>query len=634
MRSFITLICIALLSGSVSGADLHYPFFLIPDSLAADANAVLRDAERHLVILSDNRAELHERRAVTILNEKGDMHGIFIAFYDRQRSVSAITIRIYDALGKLMEKVKTDDIRDYSAVSGFSLYEDDRMLVYEPVVRTYPYTVVTEYTISYNGIIQFPPWQPQLTHDLSVQQADFMIRLQKNNDVRWKQRNMIHDPDSSVAGNDLEIRWKVRHLPAFERVAFMPPLEDITPNVVIAPLDFSYAGHKGSFRSWEDFGSWTGSLLRGRDQVSDETRDRIRSLAAGMTDTVEMIRTIYRYVQERTRYVSIQYGIGGFQPFEASVVDEVGYGDCKALTNYTKALLQCAGIRSLYTIVNAGSYADDILADFPGQQFNHVILHVPLAGDTVWLECTNQDMPFGYLGRFTADRTALAITEGGGTLVRTQKLADSTAYTLRRSEFKLDESGNGHAGIELTFAGLDYDDVFPVLQEDSESQKKWLYENICMPDATIGSFAFDNRPGRIPGAVVIIDLVLNKYAARSGKRLFIPLNALSAQESTPPSQEERKLDIHFRYATNELDTMTCFIPEGFEIEHLPEPVEISNRFGSFRAAVEQLDNRIVYTRQLSIRKGVYPAEVYPEVYDFYRSVVKADHGKLVLKMAE
>jgi hypothetical protein len=49
-------------------------------------------------------------------------------------------------------------------------------------------------------------------------------------------------------------------------------------------------------------------------------------------------KLIYDYVQQKSRYVSIQVGIGGWKPMDASDVDRLGYGDCKGLTNYTKAL--------------------------------------------------------------------------------------------------------------------------------------------------------------------------------------------------------------------------------------------------------------------------------------------------------
>ena len=158
---FLSINLFLLLSVAGFGGELIFPSYLIPDTLLKDANAVVRNMECVLTIHSDNNASYSIRKSVTIMNEKGDDHGTFYAFYDNQRKLSGISIKIYNAFGKLIEKVKPDDIKDYSAVSGFSLYEDSRLMIYEPVINSYPYTVVTEVLLNYKGYIQFPIWHPQ-----------------------------------------------------------------------------------------------------------------------------------------------------------------------------------------------------------------------------------------------------------------------------------------------------------------------------------------------------------------------------------------------------------------------------------------------------------------------------------------
>ena len=97
--------------------------------------------------------------------------------------------------------------------------------------------------------------------------------------------------------------------------------------------------------------------------------------------------------------------LGGLQPFDAKTVFETGCGDCKALSNYMFSLLKLIGVRSYPAIVSSGTYIEPIFLEFPNfQQFDHAILCVPHLKDTIWLECTNQKIPFGFLGDFTDDR--------------------------------------------------------------------------------------------------------------------------------------------------------------------------------------------------------------------------------------
>ena len=77
------------------------------------------------------------------------------------------------------------------------------------------------------------------------------------------------------------------------------------------------------------------------------------------------------------------------------------------------SILKEAGIVSYYAVVRAGKNANYITEDFPSQQFNHVILCVPVEKRFCLVECTSQTMPAGYLGDFTSDRYALLVDETG-----------------------------------------------------------------------------------------------------------------------------------------------------------------------------------------------------------------------------
>src|SRR5690606_26559586 len=173
-------------------------------------------------------------------------------------------------------------------------------------------------------------------------------------------------------------------------------------------------GVRGVVNSWDDFGVWYHkSFLEYLDELPKETVSKMKSLTQNAKTNIEKAKIIFDYVQNNTRYISVQVGVGGWQPFPAKEVDKLGYGDCKALTNYTKALLNCVGVEAYYTVIYASNSITDIDENIISLQGNHVILTLPTKEGMIFLESTSQKIPFGYLGTSADNRQALMIRPDG-----------------------------------------------------------------------------------------------------------------------------------------------------------------------------------------------------------------------------
>lgn len=613
-----------------NAADPVYPVWSIPDSLREHAYAVVRYDNFSIDISSNFSASITNTYAVTILNSRGDDHAEFIAFYNGIFKLNSVSIRIYDAGGGLIENVKTKEVQDYSAINGFSLFEDNRVKYYKPSIKKYPYTLVISYQYTLSGFNHLPKWQPQQSADIAIEKAVFNISMHENNKVKWLTQNVPDSPVETRNGKIVSYSWEVNQIKAFKPEFMQPRLQYIGPVIHIAPLDFNLEGYKGSMESWESFGKWINLLLEGKNNLPEETRLKMKDLVSGVQDSTEMVRLIYQYMQQHTRYVSIQLGIGGFQPFDAETVDRVGYGDCKALTNYTQSLLAAVDIQSVYTLVRAGDAANNIIPEFPSQQFNHVILAVPLNGDTIWLECTNQNMPFGYLGEFTDNRLALAVSNNGGELVKTPKNDPDSNLVFTTANLQLDEDGNCLANFDICFSGLEYDEVFGFLHSDAENQRKWLIEHLYIPNTELIDYSFENYRGQYPRAVLKVDFKIKRFAVKSGKRMFVALNVLRDYPELPSKETERQIDIEVTDSYIHTDSLLFYLPEGYTVEYAPPRVELFSSFGEFSAEMEQSGNQIIYKRTLKVAEGTYDVSAYADFYAFYSKIVKSGKAKLVL----
>jgi hypothetical protein len=384
-------------------------------------------------------------------------------------------------------------------------------------------------------------------------------------------------------------------------------------------------------KTWDDFGRWIASLNKGRNILPQSTKDKVLQLTKDAKSKEEKIRILYEFVQNKTRYVSIQLGIGGFQPFEASVVDQNGYGDCKALSNYMVALLDAVSIRSHYALIRAGSDAEPLLEDFPSTQFNHALVAVPNGRDTLWLECTSQTNPFGYQGFHTGDRKALLITETGATLVNTNHYTAEENILKRVADVYLETNGDGTAKVKTTYAGLRYEvrGLSNVVSGQVDEQKKWILDNTRIPTFDLIKSDFRQFKNRIPSAVVDLELGLRRYCTVSGKRLFLIPNLMNRSTFIPEKMETRKTNVVTHYPYTDSDTIKYHIPEDLYPEVLPSPVTIKSQFGEYECSFKMDQGSVVYIRNLKIFKGEFPAAAYNDYVEFFKKVNRADNTKIV-----
>jgi hypothetical protein len=630
MNRFLFL-CFLFSCGLASGGDPKYPVSAIPEELKVNVNAVYRENTSVFTILARDKASHHVHQVITIFNAKAKHYAAEAVGYDKLRKVRSLTATVYDADGKQIKRLKDKEVEDHSAV-GDALFSDDRFKYFDLSQGTYPYTVEIEYEVDYKFLFFIPPFAVIDNENISCERGSYTLKYPGTLKPRFKLSHIDQQSIEQPTGDGFLSRsWNFTKVLPIKVEAQGPAFRDIIPFITAAPTDFEYDNYVGVMTTWDDYGKWISSLNKGRNVLPQATKDKVLQLTKSATSKEEKVRILYEYMQNKTRYVSIQLGIGGYQPFEATLVDQNGYGDCKALSNYMMALLDAVSIPSNYALVNSGFAAYPLQEDFPSTQFDHVLVAVPNGKDTVWLECTSQTNPFGYQGFHTGDRKALLITENGAKLVKTKHYTVDENLQSRTAHVFLESTGDGLAKIRTTYAGLQYDaeGVSDVLNGQGDEQKKWIHENTHIPTFDLLKSKFEGNKNRIPSAIVTLELGLRRYCTVSGKRLFLVPNLMNRSTFIPEKIENRKTSVVRHFSYTDIDTVQYHVPEDLYPEVLPSPVAIKSQFGEYECSFKMDQGSVVYVRRLKIFRGEFPATAYNDYVEFFKKINRADNTKIV-----
>lgn len=622
------LLLLLFFSFSTVGFAQNFALSNLSSQLTNKAHAVIRDSKVVVDMQSTDNVLVSNYKAVTVLNKNGDKYGQLAIFYDKNINIKSAKGEIYDEFGKLITKFSLSNFKDESAVSDFSLFEDSRVKYYIPQINSYPYTIVYQYEIRNKQNLIIPDWRPLPGFDVAVEKSSYEFKYGLLDEVRVLERNFKGLKNEIPSEKRISKQWLVENLPAIKYEAYATNPETYFPAVKVAPKNFSYYNFKGSYTNWNELGKISYDyLLKNGRELPATTTNFVKNLVKDESGDKAKAKKIYEYFQQKTRYISVQIGIGGFKPISASEVDKLGYGDCKALVNYMQSLLEAAGIDSYYCVVDAGDDKTDLIKDFASmEQGNHIILCIPVNGENIWLECTSQDAPFGYLGSFTDDRWVLACTKEGGKLMKTPKYETSKSTQLRTSELLLADNGSIKGTLKTEFSGSQFDSHFFLTKKsplEREKQLKYLYD-INNIEFTAVELEANTDLQRFTEKLTF---EATNYASINNGRITFSPNLFNVKRSVP-SVRNRSLAFEIKRGYTDEDKITFSLGDQIIPFISPKTMKIESKFGNYYAEIKLTDGKLSYYRKLVLNDGKYKANEYEAYESFVNEIADYDRVRI------
>lgn len=582
------------------------------DSTYVKCSSVLSMTSRH-------------HKKILVLNKAGAGYANFVCTTNKIRTLKDFKCTVYGTGNGKRSFAKKDLI---STELSENMADDYTTHYLEITYPSFPYIVEMEYLLEYtNGYISMPSFAPAYYVDVAVEKAVYHLQTPESMGYSYKAVNTDAVPEIRTEKGARHAIWRLSGIKPYKHDAFMPPYGAVVPHIYITPDNFSYYNTSGNSDSWNGYGKWQWGLMEGRDILPQELKDIVHNLTDTIPARRDKIKALYKYLGENTRYVSIQIGLGGLQPMSAEEVYKYGFGDCKALSNYMKAMLSECGIESNYVEINTEN--PTIFPDHASvHQTNHAILKVPDSHWDLWLECTNTDMPLGFLHNGIAGHDAVVYSNGSASIETLPVYPDSINRINTFVHIGITEDGTSSISVKEEYSNRCSESMLEISSLGRDKQTDMIKAQIAAPSCTVSDMKIKENDGINPSVQLSCSATSSDFISRSGQRMFIPLSVYKVKKTK--FNKERELDIYIEDGYTWKQTIRIDIPAGYTVEGIPQDTVFSCCIGNITYCATVSGNCIDISIEGKYSSGRYSRTNAEEIRKFFSFIEKIYNQKIII----
>ncbi len=494
--------------------------------------------------------------------------------------------------------------------------------------------------------------RPSIYEDIWGFQGDLPVHLSRYTlhlPAGWEYETFWNNHDKiqpTIAGNDTT--WQVSDQPGIEEEDYMPPRRAIAGRMLLHY--FGPNTNHASGPNWSRVGSWYSQLVSDRRVASPEIKKEVQTITASAPTPLEKVALLAYWVQKEIRYVAVEVGIGGYQPHTAGDIYRGRYGDCKDKVTLLSTMLSEVGVESYYVLIH--SVRGVVMQDSPSAvTFNHVILAIrapkdapidklksvynhPQLGPLILFDPTDDMTPFGYLPATLQATNALLVANGQGELIRMPLLAPGSNQLRREGRLVLTSDGSLSGQVEewrTGIVGRDFRERLLVAEskDRAKSIEQMLSSTLAsfqLTKAEVGSLDAINEP-----LFVRYNFSAPEYAKKAGQLLLVRPRVLGQKNWTIMEGNKRLYPVEYDSASLQSDLFEIAIPEGYEVDELPDPVDLTYDFGEYHSKIQQSGKSLKYSRTFTIKQVIVPTARLDDLKKFYRSIASDERNTAVLK---
>ncbi|WP_179339037.1 transglutaminase-like domain-containing protein [Winogradskyella ludwigii] len=461
--------------------------------------------------------------------------------------------------------------------------------------------------------VEIPDWLNLELKELNFEGYDITKTIKPNS----KNKSKIHT-------------YTFKNAPAMHKVSNAPGPTYVYPHLLILAKSYTQKGEtKPIFNSTQDLYNWYKSLVNSLENDNTDLKSKVAELTKDTSTDEEKIKNIYYWVQDNIRYIAFEDGIAGFKPDEASSVFNKKYGDCKGMANLTKQMLIEAGFDARLTWIGTKHIAYDYSTPNLSVD-NHMICSLFIDDEVVFLDGTEKFNAFGeYADRIQGKQVLIEDKEA---FILKHVPTSEAAFNKEYHNYQLhldNETLIGNVTNEFhgeSRSGLLY--YFDQLKTDKKDEFLESYLSQTDSNRKVSNIVTSDLSNRELSVSIAHDLTVKNAVSTFDNSIYIDLDL--NKEFSGYELEDRDVDYIFSSKKYLESTTELKIPEGYNVTHVPNDLEVSSDNYDLSVSFKNENNTLIYKKRFQIKNAKIETKDFEEWNSFIKDLNTLYQEQIIL----
>jgi transglutaminase-like putative cysteine protease len=480
----------------------------------------------------------------------------------------------------------------------------------------------SSFSIDFAGMHNLVPCNFQ--RSIPVEKETFEVSAPKN----VKMGFLLKGGDTSIIKRSVRERngmtvytFTAEHVPAAKNYSGVPSARYTIPHIIPYVISYRATGaSKDTFftASKDDLYKHLYPYVKGLNIKTDAAlKKTVAEITSRSYTQRDKAIAIYSWVQKNLHYFGYEQGLEGQIPRPADTVLKREYGDCKDMSSIIMAMCRQVGLNAYFAWIGT-----DDLPYSPGELpcsmiNNHMICALKLGGEWVFLDGTDNHLPFGANRRDVQGKEAMiAIDDKKYEIVKIPVLPASNNVVSDRTIINIaNDSITGT--VNQHYSGYP---AWYIIHNLDYNSKKTEKDKFVRRITSRGSdkyltsgYSIDAREEGDMDVTVNTDFVVGNYVQQVGKQYIVNMNLKKHYGIGYINDTDRNVPYYLDNVQTIKESVTLNVPAGYRVSYLPKPAQGSvEGVGSYKIAYaeDKKANKVTLTKEYVLSNK----EVSPKLF--------------------